>query len=180
MCFDSNRKFINFRKLWTLDGSKRHKCSTLTSVRGVIEREKVEELEYFFINVGVNDIDEKTPEAIVEEYEGIIDHLNEKYPGIKIIACEITPRNDAKDNDVIAANKLIADLCKRRERVYLVEHSNLRDDRYTKLYDSRHIHRNAIRLFASNIKKGLRRAYGQPEPYKKRNQSLNASHPFST
>ena len=29
MCFDSNRKFINFRKLWTLDRSKRHTCSTL-------------------------------------------------------------------------------------------------------------------------------------------------------
>ena len=136
----------------------------LSSVRGVIEGLNMDQLEYFFISVGVNDIDTHKPDNIAEEYKDIISLLKEKYPEIKIIASEITPRNDDKDKDVITCNKLLGDICKSMENMYLVDHSNISDSTYSLLFDERHIHKKAIGLFVSNIKKGLRKAYGQPPP----------------
>ena len=123
----------------------------------------------------MNDIDTHKPDNIAEEYKDIISLLKEKYPEIKIIASEITPRNDDKDKDVITFDKLLGDICKSMENMYLVDHSNIRDSTYSLLFDDRHIHKKAIRLFVSNIKKGLRKAYGQPDPPKRDHRKFKAS-----
>ena len=100
MCFDSNRKFINFRKLWTLKGSKRRRTSTLDSVKMAVERENATNVKYFLISVGTNDIDNKEPNAILEQYIEIVDLLRRKYPGIKIIINQLPPRKTNYDDKV--------------------------------------------------------------------------------
>ena len=172
MCFDSNRKFINFRKLWTLNGSERRRCSTLSSVKSVIEKETSDNVEYFLISVGTNDTDTKDPETIRNEYESIINLLQEKYPGIKIIVSEVTPRKYNKDNEVVILNKLLGDMCKHNDSLFLVDHSNFRNDTtYSYMFDDKHIHKRAIWQFAGNIKRALRKAYGLPEPQRDGNVS---------
>ena len=167
MCFDSNRKFLNFRKLWTLDGSERRKCSTLTSVRSAIENETAKNVEYFLISVGTNDIDTKDPKTIYNEYVEIINLLRRKYSGIKIIISGLPPRKYNKDKEVIELNKLLRNLGNYNNFIFLVDHSNLRDDTYSMFYDDKNIHKSSISRFAGNIKRALRKAYGQPEPPKR-------------
>ena len=164
MCFDSNRKFINFRKLWTLKGTKRRKSGNLASVKMAVEREKATNVKYFLISVGTNDIDEKEPDAILHEYVEIVDCLRRKYPGIKVIINQLPPRKTNNDEKVQAVNMLLADLCDHNDFLYLVNQDRLRNDIDRNMYDDKHIHRRAFYIFAGNIKRTLRKAYGIPEP----------------
>ena len=66
-CFDSNRKFINFRKLWTLKGSKRIRCSTITSLNKILSETNIKKLNYILISSGCNDLDTKEPGQLIEE-----------------------------------------------------------------------------------------------------------------
>ena len=167
LCMDSNRKFINFRKLWTLKGSRKHNCSTLTSVKETLKRENMGKLDYCFISVGINDIDTKEPRIILKEYEDIINLLRRKHAGIKIIVSEITPRKDQFIAQVVELNQLLKDLCNVSDYLFLVDHSNLFNSNVNDiLYDTRHLHRRVIPRFAGNIKRALRKAYGLPEPRK--------------
>ena len=86
---DSNRRFINYRKLWTLDKSERKPC--LHDIRQLLNDTDITTLYHILINIGTNDI-EKSPNQVQEEIIEIIDILKNKYPGIKIVMCEITPR----------------------------------------------------------------------------------------
>ena len=80
--------------------------------------------------------------------------------GIKILISEITPRKDNKDKDVSECNRLLASICSEDENIFLINHDNLRDRNYSKLYDTKHIRYWAIWLRVSNIKQMLRKAYG--------------------
>ena len=69
MCFDSNKQYIDFRKLWTLKGTKVKSCGNWRDVNKVIdEKTNYPNLKYFFTNVGCNDLD--THEAD-EVFKGI-------------------------------------------------------------------------------------------------------------
>ena len=164
MCFDSNRKFINFRKLWTLKGTTRHRTSTLASVKSAIERENATDVKYFLISVGTNDIDTKEPTDIITEYTDIVDLLRRKYPGIKIIINELPPRKEKYDDKVTHMNRLLGDLCWQNDFLSLVDQSKLREDIDKTMYDDKHVHRRSFYLYAGNIKRALRKAYGRPEP----------------
>ena len=164
MCFDSNRKFINFRKLWTLKGTTRYRSSTLASVKSAIEREKAVGVKYFLISVGTNDIDTKEPTEIINEYIEIVDLLRRKYPGIKIIANELPPRKEKYNDKVIQMNCLLGDLCQQNDFMFLVDQSKLRGDVEKTMFDDKHIHRRSFYLYAGSIKRMLRKAYGLPEP----------------
>ena len=167
MCIDSNRKFLNFRILWTLDGSKRIPCSTISNLKNIVRDLKIKTLKYIYISCGCNDLDTKEPTQVADDLKAIIADLKIKFTGIKIIISEITPRKDI-DETVIECILMIANL-RNDVDVFLVEHNNLRDETFTMMHDNKHIHRRAIPLFASNIKKALRKPYGlKYEQYKNR------------
>ena len=164
MCIDSNRKFINFRKLWTLKGTKRRRSGNLASVKMAIEREKATNVKYFLISVGTNDIDEKDPSSILDEYVEIVELLRRKYPAISIIINQLPPRKLRHDDKVQAMNQLLTEMCHGKDFLYLVNQDGLRSDVDRNMYDDKHIHRRAVYIFAGNIKRTLRKAYGIPEP----------------
>ena len=159
-CFDSNRKFLNFRKLWTLKGSKRIRCSTITSLNKILSETNIKKLNYILISSGCNDLDTKEPGQLIEEIKNTINDINIKFPGIKIILSQITPRKDEIDRAVVEYNTLLVNLYEYEPNIFIVDHNNLRDENYSMLFDNKHIHRRAVPLFASNIKKALRKAYG--------------------
>ena len=114
----------------------------------------------------------------MNELKSIIDKLTDKFKGIKIILSEITPRNDDKDEAVIEFNKQLFDIYDKKTDIFLVYHHNLRDNNYSKHYDEKHIHKRAVPLFASNIKKALRKAYGiEKQNYIRYHQTSKVLHP---
>ena len=171
MCFDSNRKFINFRKLWTLRGSSRHRSGQLSSVKRVVESCKAKQVKYFLISVGTNDIDTKEPDDIIHEYSEIIDLLKKKYPGIHVIINELPPRKERNNDKVQKMNGLLNQLCLESDSLTIITQEKLRGNIDRNMFDDKHVHRRAVNLFAGSIKQGLRKAYGLPEP--KRRGDIN-------
>ena len=159
---DSNGKYLDKRKLWDLDGTKYEKTFTLDEVSNVVDRDiQYNKLKYFFISVGCNDCDSEDAESVVEKLKNIVSRLKSRYPSIKTIVSEITPRQDNRDEIVKEANVLINRFVENSDRVYVVRNSNLRNSNYTFHEDNKHISSECIAKFAANIKHALRVAYGR-------------------
>ena len=174
ICMDSNRRFIDYRKLWTLKGSQRWACGNLFELREKVEKEeKIKNVKYMLINVGVNDLDQKSGENVFDELKNTINIIRNKYEGIKIMLSEITPRRDEKDAEVKICNDLITDWANTQQYIYLARHNNLRDPEWTMFFDTKHIHRLAVPRFAANLKRVLREAYGITNTYNKSNRINN-------
>ena len=163
MCMDSNGKYLDRRKLWDLDGTLYKKTFTLQQVEAVIDQDEIcyNNLNYFLISVGCNDCDEKDAETVAEDMKNLILKLKSKFPQVKIIVGEITPRQDTRDEIVKDANVLINRLVKQERNVFVIRNSNLRNSGFTYHEDNKHISEDCIAKFASNIKHALRVAYGR-------------------
>lgn len=165
MCFDSNRKYVNFRKLWTLKGTQVKVCGNWDEVNKVIDDKKTKytNLKYFFTNVGCNDMDINEGDVVFAKIKNTVEKLKSKYPDIKVIVSEITPRMDERDTQVEVTNTLLNQFLNRSENTFVVMNKNLRNPDFFE--DAKHIRQSCIARFASNIKRALHKAYGT-QPYK--------------
>ena len=162
MCMDSNSKFLIPRKLWDIKGTDFQRCYTIHEVKNLVQRKiTYTNLQYFMISVGCNDLDRKSPVEVFNSMKEVVTELRHTYPGIKVILAEVTPRMDDKDQAVEEINVLINNYKNTTENIYIIKNSNLRDPKFFYPNDSKHIRKNCIGLFASNIKRGLRAAYGR-------------------
>ena len=91
-----------------------------------------------------------------------INFVKSLYPSIKVIVSEFTPRNDARDKEVLSCNEMLHKGAGGMENVFIVSHSNLRDENMSMFDDAKHIRKENVNVFAGNIKAGLRKAYGMP------------------
>ena len=112
---DSNAKFFKFKKFWTLNKSMRRRIYTQQQLKMYIQNLEVDSILTFLIHVGVNDIDTKTGEEVFGEIQENVHLLKTKFPGIKIVLAELTPRKDAKDAEVNVCNNLINEWALREE-----------------------------------------------------------------
>ena len=85
-----------------------------------------------------------------------------KFPEIKIILAESTPRKDEKDAEVDVCNQLLRDYALSDDQVFLASHENLRANKNDFLVDNKHISRKKIGVFVVNLKRALCQAYGIP------------------
>ena len=168
-----------------MDGTIHKKTYTLEEVDAVVDREdrKYNKLKYFMFSVGCNDCDNQTADEVVEKLKNIVMKVQTKFPQVKVIIGEITPRNDNRDQIVKDANILINRFVKDRQNVYVIRNSNLRDRNFTFHEDIKHIAKECIGKFATNIKHTLRLAYGrkkyipqQHSPNQHRAQQHNQHH----
>ena len=109
ICIDSNRKFIDYRKLWTLKGSKRIPCSTVKKLKDIVQNTNIQALNHILIGTGCIDLDDNEPAEVAEEMRLVVGMLKTKFPGIKVVLCEITQRNDDRDEYVKQYNYLFKD-----------------------------------------------------------------------
>ena len=133
ICMDSNRKFLEPRKLWSLQGTTWKFCPRINSVNELIDKKLVNlnEVETILISCGVNDID-YYPGIDVHKYlMDTISKIKASNPDIYIIISELTPRKDVKDSEVITCNRMMNDSVKSLRNVTLIKHDNLRDDEHT-------------------------------------------------
>ena len=96
--FDSNRRCLDFRRLWTINNSGRKFVGILSEIRNFVNVTDIKKLNHVFTNVEVNDIDSKNWTLIFQE---IVELLIPKYPGRKIACSEITPLKDRRDAVVL-------------------------------------------------------------------------------
>ena len=148
MMFDSNGKYIDRKKLWKIDNSVFLRCGNLFDVSKKIDENELEGLQYALISVGVNDLDSKDHQQVFGEMEVIIDKMRRKYPGIKLIISEITPRNDRKDNEVKNCNQLLRDYARSNNDIFIASHENMRDPTWSMFEDVKHIRKIKIPRFA--------------------------------
>ena len=134
-CMDSNRKYIDFRKLWTLKGSRRKPCGNIRELNKFIDNNDIHSLKYILINVGVNDIDTRSGEEVYESLRETVEKLKTKYIGISIILGELTPRGDHRDAEGVKCNVLINQLAENDDQITVAHHFNLRDEEHTMFED---------------------------------------------
>ena len=108
MIFDSNRKYIDFRKLWTLKGTKIIPCGNWREANKIIESSNYTNLKHILIHVGCNDLDSMSGESLFTTIKNTIEEIKIKIPHIKITLSEITPRMDEHDIEVKATNLLLS------------------------------------------------------------------------
>ena len=150
---------MDYRKLWTIRNSQRSRCSNHQQLHDFIINSDIDVLHHILINVGVNDIDRGNAEQVFNDIKKNVALIKSKYPGIKIVLCELTPRRDQKDNQVIECNRLINEYALSEDNIFVANHSNLRAGNY--LEDNKHVAKRHINVFAVNLKKALCAAYGK-------------------
>ena len=97
---DSNQKYIDRRKCWTLKGTTWMFCPGIDEVKALIHNQQFNDLEGIIISCGVNDVD-KTPGCeLAANMLNLINEIKQLYPNVKIIVSEITPRKDHRDSEV--------------------------------------------------------------------------------
>ena len=156
--YDSNFKYININRLWSTRNSLRRSCPDLDALEDFIDESNITSLKSIMIHTGVNDTDDMCGTRVGEKLFTIINKIQAKFPGIKIIVSEVTPRMDDKDAEVKKCNNVINRYAKLRDGIYIAAHSNLRDQRF--FSDSKHIKEIKIAKFAANLKRTLRIAFG--------------------
>ena len=88
----------------------------------------------------------------------IVNKIENKFPGIKIVVSEVTPQMDERDGEVIICNQLLNSYASGRENVFIAAHRNLRDGRFFR--DAKHIKEDKVAKFAANLKRALQEALG--------------------
>ena len=88
LCFDSNGRYVDRKKLWKKNGSEYKQCGTLRKVSEELAKLPYKNIKYFLISVGTNDLDSKDHQQVLGELERLINDTSVKYPGIKFIINE--------------------------------------------------------------------------------------------
>ena len=159
MLFDSNRRYLDTKKLLPKSSSKIMACSTTGKAIDIMKNPRFTINKGLIINTGVNDIDRHmSTEDVIHSQVNLINTATGSFPGKKIILSSITPRNDSLDHKVKAANQEIHEQIKDIPNVFHVSNGNLRDDRF--YHYTKHLNKRfGIPALAKNIKKEIRNAF---------------------
>ena len=142
-------------------------CTRLGNLVDILNDKSLnlEHLEAVLINCGVNDLDYSPASVVHSDIVKNIRILQAKFPHIKVILNEITPRKDRKDSEVMECNDMLRESLNHLENVILINLDNLRNANGTHLHDTKHIKKISIPLFAANMKSGLRKAFNIRKPF---------------
>ena len=131
----------------------------LSDVSITVNQKNFEDVKYFLLNVGLNDIDEKDHIEVFQDMEILTNEIREKYPGIKFIISEFIQRNDSRNTEVQLFNKLLTDYALNNEDITVARHGNLKDATWSMYRDAKHIKESKVAKFAANLIRALKTAY---------------------
>ena len=166
-----------------MNGTFVKRCGNLRELIAFIDGMKAHtKLKYFFFSVGCNDLDTKSGDQVFGGLKLVVEKLRDKFPGIKIILSEITPRMDNFDIQVKATNTLLNQYVDASDDLFITGNSNMRDPDFFMNNDNKHFNQACIARFAKNIKIALSQAYGiQQRHYKDtKGASMNNNGDVST
>lgn len=122
---DSNRKFIYFNGLFCDKDVQVIRCGSTNAANNVIKKMKIEGDE-ILMHIGINDLETKDPNVVVNELSNIARLLKDKCTTLYV--SKITPRNDNISNKVNLANELITKNLE-VENIQVIEHPKITIDR---------------------------------------------------
>ena len=154
---DSNRKVIDFKRLWKSENSEVFAAPTLADAYDTLVRSNNRGLSCIFLHCATNDMESKSTENILELFKRITDLIKNKFQAAKIILSEILIRNDHLDEMGSRINSHLNHIYRDDEKVLIIRHGNIRREGIRVLRDSKHLLPSISPLFASNIQRGLKK-----------------------
>lgn len=169
---DSNRKFLDMKKLFPGRSYKLIPCGSLDKAIQIIKSPRFAVSKALLIHVGVNDLEHFTVEEIAEKQTELLSISKSAFPDKTIIISGLTPRMDELGSNISQINSLFFKKISDSQEMRLVNHENLNDEQY--FYDAKHLNRSrGVPLFAKNLKQEIKALF----PSFRRNQSANFSNP---
>ena len=137
-------------------------CGSLFDVEERIRAEtNVQNIKYVVLSIGVNDVETKSAEQVMQQLEVVVGLLRGKHGQPKIVIGELTPRNDQKDVEVKKCNELIKQYADtNNDHIFLAKQHRLRTPDWKHYYDNKHITPYAVPIFVASLKNALRAACG--------------------
>ena len=114
--------------------------------------------ELILIHNGTNDIDTQDGATVARTILTIVQKLKSTCPNLKIVVSEIPPRMVNRDNQVQICNEHLHTHFDTMEGITMAQHSNLRTTTWEYFDDDKHLKKDTIKKFASNLKSALRDA----------------------
>ena len=158
LCFDSNGKHIDRKKLWKKNGSEYKQCGSLHKLSGEIRKLPYRTLKYILISVGTNDLDEKDHEQVLGELDLLIMDIRSRFPGIKFIINELLPRRDDRNSEVGKFNFGLGEYGNTKPDITIASQHNITD--MSMFYDTKHLSESKVPIYAKNIIIAMLKAYG--------------------
>ncbi len=158
LCFDSNGRHIDRKKLWKKNDSEYKQCGSLHKLAEEIKKLPYKSLRYILISVGTNDLDVKDHEQVLGELQLIISDIRSRFPGIKFIINEFLPRRDNRNSEVAKFNAGLGEYAKGHHDITIASQQNITD--MSMLYDAKHLLESKVPIYAKNIIIALLEAYG--------------------
>ena len=156
---DSNRKFIDTKKLCPKSSVKVISCGTTDKATEVVTSPRFLVRKGLIINTGVNDMEHLAVEDVVTKQVEMVNAARNAFPERKIIISSITPRDDDLDKAVLSVNDEVHRQIRKLPNVIHIDNSNLRNREL--FFDRKHFNKRfGIPAFAANLKQGIRLACG--------------------
>ena len=177
MCFDSNGKHIDRKKLWKKNDSDYKQCGTLRKVWEEVQKLQCKVLKYMVISVGTNDLDEKDHDQVLGELELLLNDIRARFPGVKFIINELLPRLDERNDEVGRFNTGLQNLKNNQPDITVASQQNMVDPAFYR--DAKHLHESKVPIYAKNIIIAMLKAYGirdKRELFVVSQQSNNTQH----
>lgn len=156
---DSNRKFIDMKKLCPGSTYKLISCGNLDKATEILKTPRFVINKGLIIHTGVNDLEHFEVEEILEKQTEVIQVATAAFPGKKIILSGLTPRRDELNSLVTVVNNALFRKFKDTQNLSFVNNDNLNDDQF--LFDKKHLNKmRGVPVFARNLKIEIRTACG--------------------
>ena len=165
VCWDSNRKVVDQKRLWKHENTQYEITPTLNDVFHIISNNHFPSLSCVLIHCGTNDLEDSNESGttIMKKLTTLVNIINSKYPDTKVLISELLPRKDDLDNAVMEVNDNLFNKysnSRNSPNVYVVEHRHFRSLSKTELLrDNKHLRPELGKRFAGSLRKGLRWAF---------------------
>lgn len=154
---DSNGKYLKRKKMFPPNQKLKYfRCPTIAQARNTLT-ELQDTPQLLLIHTGTNDLTITTPiDEITSNLLTLITEAATKFPTSKIIYSTLLPRSDIPMSTITKINEQLIAKCSSFPNVHLVSHDNLLAAGSGVLHDTKHINRQYIGLFASNLIAAIR------------------------
>ena len=160
---DSNRKILNFNRLWDRSKTKLVSAATLYDIERSVNENITKDTECAVIACGTNDLDTKEPFQVSNEIDQVITKILNKNENIQIILSDLLPRgNPRMDDDVCVTNDYLYEWYRKERNVFLLSQDKFRKHDKFYLRDDKHLCEEAAPLYAAGFKFALRKCLDPP------------------
>ena len=171
---DSNRQHLEAHRLFPGKRVLFIRCGNVNAARRIISEPRFQVVENLLIDVGVNDTESETCNAvdIANSLKEVALLAKEQFPNAEIYVSEITPRMDSLNELVSEVNQTIGRTMP--TEINIIKHDNL--NRRSYFVDKKHLSKTAgVRQLARNIKYSINNtgAYKRSTSFQRKRKNGN-------